>query len=128
MEMRKETKNWLEQSRDDFEKAKILFNSGHFDGSSFYCQQAVEKALKALIMSRSKERSVDGHSLIHLGKLAKAPQSYFSGLKKLSPQYFISRYPDVTEDVPYELYDADMAEEFMDIARDMLGWIGKQLK
>lgn len=126
--MRKEIENWWKQGENDLEKAKILFNNGKFDGAAFFCQQAVEKVLKAIILLRSKEKRVDGHSLVHLGRLAGVPQTFFSWLKRLSPQYFISRYPDVTEDVPYELYDERLAAEFLHIAEEVLQWTGKRLK
>jgi HEPN domain-containing protein len=109
--MRNEIRRWWKQGENDLEKAEVLFKSKNFDGTSFYCQQAVEKTLKALILLKSKEKNTEGHSLIYLGKLAKIPESFFYGLKKLSPQYFISRYPDITEEVPYELYDEKLAKE-----------------
>ncbi len=96
--MRKEIENWWKQGNNDLEKAKVLFKSKNYDGTSFYCQQAVEKTLKALILLKSKEKNIEGHSLVYLGKVANLPKEYFSGLKKLSPQYFISRYPDITEE------------------------------
>lgn len=126
--MRKEIENWWKQGRNDLDKAKVLFKSKNFDGTAFYCQQAVEKSLKALILLKTKEKKIEGHSLVYLGKVVKLPESYFSGLKKLSPQYFISRYPDVTEEVPYELYDENLAKEFLDIAEGMIKWIEKQLE
>ena len=126
--MRKEIENWWKQGTNDLEKAKILFNSRKFDGTAFFCQQAVEKALKAIILLKSREKKVEGHSLVHLGRLAGVPQTFFSGLKQLSPQYFISRYPDVTEDVPYELYDEKLAAEFLHIADEVLRWIEKRLE
>jgi len=126
--MRKEIRNWLEQGKNDLEKAKVLFKSKNFDGTAFYCQQSVEKTLKGLILIKTKEKKVEGHSLVYLGKIAKIPSSFFSGLKKLSPQYFISRYPDVTEDVPYELYDEKLAKEFLKISEETIKWIEKQIK
>jgi HEPN domain-containing protein len=126
--MRKEIENWWKQGKNDLEKAKVLFKSKNFDGTSFFCQQAVEKTLKALILLKTKEKNIEGHSLVYLGKMARLPKTFFSGLKKLSPQYFISRYPDVTEEVPYELYDEKLAKEFLDIAEEVIKWIEKQLQ
>lgn len=125
--MRKEIENWWKQGKNDLEKARVLFNSKNFDGTAFFCQQAAEKSLKALILHKSREKDIEGHSLIYLGKRAGVPDSFFSDLKKLSPQYFIARYPDVTEDVPYELYDEKLAKEFLNIAERVIAWIEKQL-
>ena len=126
--MRKEIENWWRQGKNDLEKAKVLYKSKNFDGTAFYCQQSIEKCLKALILLKSKEKRIEGHSLVYLGKRANLPEHFFSGLRKLSPQYFISRYPDVTEEVPYELYDEKLAEDFLNIAEDTLKWIETQLK
>ncbi len=126
--MRKEIENWWKQGNNDLEKAAVLYRSKNYDGTAFYCQQAVEKTLKALILEKTRETNVEGHSLIYLGKMAKIPEEYFSGLKKLSPQYFIARYPDLTEEVPYELYDENNAKEFLNIAQEVIKWIEKRLK
>lgn len=36
--------------------------------------------------------------------------------------------PDVTEEVPYELYDAKLAGEFLNVAEETIKWIGTRLK
>jgi len=125
--MRKEIQNWWRQAEKDLEKAQWLSAGEHFDGTALYSQQAVEKALKALLLRTTKEKRIEGHSLVYLGKAAKVPARFLPGLKKLSPQYFISRYPDVTEEAPYELYDEALAKEFLSIATEVLKWIKQQL-
>ena len=125
--MRKEIENWWRQAEKDLEKAQWLYAGKHFDGTALYSQQAVEKALKALLLRTSREKRIESHSLVYLGKAAKVPARLVPGLKKLSPQYFISRYPDVTEEAPYELYDEALAKEFLSIATEVLKWIKQQL-
>jgi HEPN domain-containing protein len=124
--MRQEVKNWWEQSKKDLHKAEVLYKTDDYDGVAFYCQQSVEKALKAVIILKTKE-NVFGHSLVHLGKTAKITPDFSTGLRKLSPQYFLSRYPDASEEVPFELYDKATADEFLSIARGVLEWTEKQL-
>jgi HEPN domain-containing protein len=53
--MRQEVKNWWEQAKNDFEKAEVLYQSGHYDGVAFYSQQAVEKALKSIYLKGFEE-------------------------------------------------------------------------
>jgi len=125
--MRTEIKNWLMQAEEDLDSAEKNFEINKHYLVSFLCQQAVEKGLKALILAKSREKPI-GHSLIYLGKLAGVPKKYFSELKKLSPQYFISRYPDISEDIPYELYDEESSKNFLKIAREVIEWIKGQLK
>jgi len=82
--MRKEIENWWRQAEKDLEKAHWLSAGEHFDGTALYCQQAVEKALKALILRTTREKKIAGHSLVHLGKMAKVPARFLPGLRKLS--------------------------------------------
>jgi len=63
-----------------------------------------------------------------LGKVAGVPSEFVSRLKRLSPQYFLARYPDASEDVPFELYDEKITKEFLEISREVLEWINNQLK
>ncbi len=125
--MREEIEHWWKQALNDFKKAEVLFVSKNYDGVAFYCQQTTEKALKSVILLLTKQKAV-GHSLYYLGKEAKIPSSYFSELKRLSPQYFLSRYPDASEEIPYELYDEKIAAEFIQIAKRVLEWTEKQFK
>ena len=125
--MREEIIHWWKQAQSDFCKAEVLNEGKQYDGVAFYCQQAVEKALKAVILLKTKKET-GGHSLGYLGQKSGIPERFFSGLKKLSPQYFLSRYPDASEEIPYELYDESSAKEFLSLAREVLGWTMKQLE
>ncbi len=42
-------------------------------------------------------------------------------------EIFLSRYPDASEEVPFELYDRASADEFLAIAKGVLEWTEKQL-
>ena len=125
--MRREIENWWKQAEIDLKTAENSFKNKDYYASVFWCQQSVEKGLKAVILSKSKEK-IMGHSLIYLGKTAGIPKDYISKLKKLSPQYFLSRYPDASEDIPYELYDEDISNLFLEIAKEVLSWIKNQIK
>lgn len=126
--MRKEIQNWWSQAEKDLEKAHWLYTGKHYDGTALFCQQAVEKAIKALILFTTKNKRVEGHSLVYLGTAAKLPSHFLPGLRRLSPEYFVSRYPDVTEEAPYELYDEQVAGEYLNLAKEVLQWIGPRLK
>jgi HEPN domain-containing protein len=125
--MRKEISNWIEQANKDLEVAEKTFKIREYYYAVFWCQQAVEKGLKAVVLDQTKDK-VMGHALVQLGKEAKVQEDFISKLKKLSPQYFLARYPDASEDVPYELYDEKITKEFLDIATEVLAWINNQLK
>jgi len=42
--MRKEIENWWKQGINDLEKARVLFKSGNYDGSSFFSQHFMMKS------------------------------------------------------------------------------------
>lgn len=52
--MRKDSAMWLEQAEKDFEVAKKNFQLKEWYVVAFFCQQAVEKALKALYQEKKK--------------------------------------------------------------------------
>lgn len=66
--MKEEIKNWIEQSEHDLGTAEILLKETRLADAAFYCQQAVEKALKALMLKRTNSiRKI--HDLVQLGKI-----------------------------------------------------------
>ena len=98
--MRNEIKNWVDQSFDDLDTAKANLKIKKYYASVFFCQQAVEKALKALIIYNTKSASdakVFSHSLIFLGKGSRVPAKFHTFLRELTPHYALTRYPDASE-------------------------------
>ena len=101
--MREEIKNNWEQAKADLKTAENSLKSGDYYASVFWCQQSLEKALKAYILLYKRE-SPFIHSLIKLGKIAQVPKKFETSLKTISPEYYATRYADATRDVPYKLY------------------------
>jgi len=125
--MRKEIENWWKQAQRDFLSASHSFESGDFYVSVFFCHQAVEKALKTMVMMKQKKREIESHSLIFLGKEANIPEKFHDFLRELTPQYIITRYPSAGNEVPFELYSKERAEIFLEKTREVLTWIKKQV-
>ena len=75
--MRKEIENWLEQAEADFDGAEYNFEGGKYYIAAFLCQQAVEKALKALFLYEKKGEVPQSHSLIYLATNTSAPEKFF---------------------------------------------------
>ena len=55
--MRPEVERWFLQSKEELSAAKISFNAGKWFAVAFWCQQAAEKALKALFILKKKRIS-----------------------------------------------------------------------
>ncbi len=120
--MREDVRRWWNSAQDDLEKAKILFQNKKFDGAVFYCQQSIEKGLKALLVKQKKElRKI--HDLVELGKEAGLPQNFLNYCKELTAAYLYSRYPDVSKTKDIE----NKASEFLDYSREILKWLEKTL-
>jgi HEPN domain-containing protein len=126
--MRKEIENWWKQAEHDMEVAAYNLKGGMLDAAAFYCEQSIEKALKAFIMLTQKRSPGAIHSLLKLGKIAEIPEEFYVLLKKLTPEYYLSRYPDVAEDVPYLLYKEQLVKDLIDEAKGVLAWIRTQMK
>ncbi len=125
--MREEINNWWKQALADLRSAGNSIKSGDYYLAVFCCQQAVEKALKALHMLIQKE-SLPGHSLIYLAQKAKVPKELLSGIRDLNPEYLPTRYPDIAEGVPDELYDKEIALKHYKTAEEVLKWVEKQIQ
>jgi len=124
--MREEINDWIVQAEADFRKAKILFDAKEFDGVAFNTHQAVEKILKALYMKRN-EKGKAGHSVIYVAGELNVPKELLSGIKKIAPEYLISRYPDIVGVAPVDYYTEDMVVGYIKIAEDVIRWAKGQI-
>ena len=124
--MREEINDWVIQSEADLRKAKVLLDAKEFDGVAFNSHQSVEKILKALYMKRNK-RGKAGHSIIYIAKELQVPADIFSDIKEISPEYLISRYPDIVGVAPVDYYDKKMVLKYIKIAEGVLEWAKKQI-
>ena len=71
---------------------------------AFHCQQAAEKALKALIVHRTRERPPYVHNLRELLSLVSdfaPPAPVIEAMLALNPHYRATRYPGVADDLDF---------------------------
>lgn len=122
--MREEINNWLKQAEEDLEKAKILFDNKKFDGVTFYSQQAAEKALKAVHISK-EFGLIKTHDLSLLGRILKLPKELLKKAILLNPFYTASRYPLGEEQA---ISDQENANESLDSSQEILKWCKQQIK
>lgn len=126
--MRKEAEDWWLQALKDLDSAQKNKDIREYHLTAFLCQQSVEKSLKALYIHRLRESPGTTHSLIFLGKKTGIPEEYHNGLRRLAPDFVITRYPNAAHAVPYELYDERIAAERIEIAKKVIEWVKKELK
>jgi HEPN domain-containing protein len=125
--MRREIDNWLKQAEYDFETAKYNFDGGRYSTAAFLVQQAVEKALKAYFLFRNKKPPETTHSLIYLAKETGVPALHYRFLKELTPEFIMSRYPDASGELPYQIYDKGLLEDYLKKSEEVLNWIRSQM-
>lgn len=98
---------WTEQARYDLDTRCAMLKSGRYLYVLFCCQQAVEKAIKAIIAKKSNEFPPRIHSLIRLAEVAslELTEERAQLLRELSSYYIQTRYP---EEIP--ALDAKISE------------------
>lgn len=120
--MREEVGRWMEQAEKDAEDAKDVFEIKKYNNSSFLCQQASEKSLKALLLEK-EQKLIKTHDLVLLAKRLGAPENIIKICRELTPVYVETRYPDAgrTE------YTKEETEEDIRTMEEILKWVKKNL-
>lgn len=120
--MKEEVIRWWDKAKDDLKKAKDNWNIKNYDLSSFLCQQAVEKALKAFLIEKTN-KFPKIHDLVKLGKLAGLDRDLLKDCERLTFVYTETRYPDASD----AKYSKEESERDIQTAEKILKWIGKNL-
>ena len=121
--MREEISNWWKQAKRDLQTARNCRVSGDYYAAVFFCQQAVEKGLKSLYMLQKETSPGPTHSLLFLARAVNIPPKFLPFVKELTPEFVITRYPDVVGETPYELYDETIADRFLSDTEVLLQWL-----
>lgn len=118
---------WLKIALRDLETAEKNLNIEEYHVAVSYAQQAVEKALKAIIM-KNKKTLIKLHSPIKLAKEADA-EGLMRKLEKFEAVYRETKYP-LTESnlLPAEKFDKKDAIEFIKTAEEVIEWVKKKMK
>jgi len=120
--MREESENWWKQAVKDMESAERIMGPGDYYVSAFLSQQAVEKALKALLIQETGNFPRI-HNIVELSRKVSASQRVIELCAKINPAYTATRYPDVASD-----FDKGEVEEIIDSAREVLEWTRKKMR
>jgi len=122
---------WVRIAERDIRSAAVLLEAGDSDNALFLCQQAVEKALKALIQTTMDDPPPKIHSLMRLAALAGVWDEMGDDQQRvliaLNPQVVLARYPlevlgpdTHVPDVPPQRLLAD--------AQEVVEWLLSRLK
>jgi len=126
--LRFEVRLWWAQARRDLRIGERNHAHRDYEAAVFYCEQAVEKALKALLMHRTGTPAPRIHSLPELGRLVRIDPKMLPFLTDLAPHYMVSRYPDAAGVVTKDLYDGRISLRFLRGSKEVLSWCRRRLR
>ena len=115
---------WTERAQYDLETARAMLQAGRYLYVVFCCQQAVEKALKGLIVLRTGDDPPRLHNLPRLARDAglQANPERAELLRVLTNVYILSRYPEPPGGPDGSVTEA-AAAELLDQTEDTCEWI-----
>ncbi|MDR1299035.1 MAG: HEPN domain-containing protein [Oscillospiraceae bacterium] len=125
-------KAWLGIADDDLDTAKSLLKGKKYRYIGFMCQQAVEKALKAIIQISCAENEIPPkiHHLVRLANMAGVAEELSDEQKNLidniNPMSIEARYPEYKDRV-LEGVTAEDCKQFVEQTEEFLCWIKKRL-
>ena len=94
--MKVEIKEWWGQAQEDLDTSHYLYDGNKFEEAAFFCQQAIEKGLKAIMLTEG-ERVPKIHDLVVLGEEVDLPLEFQEVCRELCVIYISTRYPGVAE-------------------------------
>ncbi len=118
MPVRDEVLGWLGESRADLKHCKSSIEIGDYNWACFAAQQAIEKALKALILHVLGEYP-RGHDLVKLYNMVRNRVSLelnIADLARVSSYYTQARYPNAGIERPSQEITREQALEAARIA------------
>jgi len=107
---------WLKQSENDLKFARGALGDGFYAQACFIAQQASEKAMKAILLSRNLTPPFT-HNLSELCRTLRINGRLLQAAAVLDLYYVAGRYPTGASSLaPYELFDARQAQEALTFA------------
>ena len=128
MAVRAEAKLWWAQAKRDLRIAERNHEHRDYEVSVFFCEQAAQKALKALLLHRTSQPPPKVHNLVELGRRLGLKGKMLDFLAELTPHYMIIRYPDAAGAVTSDLYNGRMSLRYLRGTREVLAWCRSRLR
>jgi Uncharacterized conserved protein related to C-terminal domain of eukaryotic chaperone, SACSIN len=113
---------WFKQAQHDLLIAGRNVNIEGYDTAAFLAQQAVEKALKSVFALHGKAIPKT-HYIDDLANKLELPPDIIDKILDLTPDYTLSRYPDVSSTIPFEMYDESLAMEKVAKAKIIISYL-----
>ena len=114
-------KLWFKFAERDLRSAKKNYEIEEYHVSAFLAQQAVEKALKALHISKTGDFPKI-HDLTRLARMIGAPDEIVRLCAEITPAYTATRYPDVASE-----FSKDEVRELIKSADKVIKWVRQSI-
>jgi len=130
--LREEASLWLADSDDSLRVAKDNMRLANYHVAAFYLHSAVEKALKAAIITLRRKTPVKTHSLKRLhsevADEVALSEEQVDFLGELTPASQISRYVDAALAVPRDVYSRRLVTRYLTLTEPILRSIRRSLR
>lgn len=115
---------WMRHAEYDLATAKDMLHASRHYYVLFCCQQAVEKAVKALYAKRRAEVPPRSHQLIRIAQETTLvlTEEQEDLLRELSSYYIQSRYPDEVDEIATEP-NQEIAEDILRRSEEFMSWL-----
>ena len=126
-----QTKRWIEISDEDQSMAEISFEHSRYLHMAFFCQQAIEKALKGVYFEVKQHTPPRKHDLLALAANCELLEEFSleqkTFLATVSEYYIESRYPEDHANLA-RTCTKEFAEEMLFETKEVLAWLKSRLK
>jgi len=109
-------KKWLKQALHDLEIAEKIIDIEGYDVAAFLAHQSVEKLLKSIFGFQGK-KIPKIHYIDELGQKLGVSDDTLEDIIDLTSDYLFARYPDMSDNVPFELYNEIIAKSKIEKAK-----------
>jgi len=120
-------RKWIKQALHDLDMAEKNIGIEGYDVAAFLSHQSVEKLLKGLI-AYSGRPVPKSHFIDELGRSLGLPDEILECIMDLSADYQFSRYPDISDCIPFEQYDATLAQQRIANAKKIFDHVSDRIR
>jgi HEPN domain-containing protein len=129
-DMADRSRDWFRQAERDMQQAALSRDAEHHEWCCFVCQQAAEKAVKALHLARGQEAwgHVVAKLLAELPAGEKIPADLSDKARVLDAYYVAPRYPNGhPEGAPFEHYGKLHSDQAIEYAHEIIELVRSRL-
>jgi HEPN domain-containing protein len=118
---------WYKQALHDLQMAEKNISIKGYDIAAFLAHQSVEKLMKSTFAYEGK-KIPKTHYIDELAKEINLGEDIIDEVLDLTVDYTFSRYPDVSQQIPYEQYNEEIAKDKVERAKKIFQEIKKKYR